>query len=196
MLQITRRQAILKVLATAASLSLLSACERHRYIRPVEELELGEVKNLLFTRTHSRKRAVLLFRDAEGWSALSARCTYRGCDLTYQDPYLLCPCCQTRYTLEGIPLPGSPATHPLPWLDVYYRDGFLYASAQKLHDKSWRFTTPNIEEAIRELRLRTKEMGGEDVEIPEILKGKGDGEPGQMFIEEDERAIVDRQQFR
>jgi hypothetical protein len=82
------------------------------------------------------------------------------------------------------------ATRNLPWMEVYYRDGHLYGNPGKIRPKSWRFTTPEIEEAIRKLRKRIKEEGLKDeVKIPPILYGKGDGEFGMMFLEDDPNLI-------
>jgi nitrite reductase/ring-hydroxylating ferredoxin subunit len=187
---ISRRKLLKGALTLVPVMLTFSACERHRYIRPAAELDLGAVKELLYSTVHVRSKAVLLYRDVDGWSALSTRCTYRGCDLTHQEPVLLCPCCRTRYDLSGKPHQGWPATHPLPWIDVYYKDGHLYANPGKVRSPSWRFTTPEIEEAIRKLKKRVKLEGLKDeVVIPEVLKGKGDGTFGTQFLEDDPNLI-------
>jgi hypothetical protein len=99
----SRRRA-LELMFNASIVSMFGlGCERHRYVRPAGELDLGAVKDLLYTRVHNHVKAVLLSRDADGWSALSTRCTYRGCDLTFQEPVLLCPCSKTRFALDGRP---------------------------------------------------------------------------------------------
>lgn len=177
----------------------LTACERHRYVRPAGELDLGAVKDLLYDVTHNRQAAALVFRDIDGWSALSARCTYVGCDLTYHEPeaahgtaLLLCPCCRTRFRMTGQPYEGWPATIPLPWMEITYRDGHLYANPGKPQPRSYRFTTPEIEEAIRELRKRISDRDViDEVEIPKVLLGKGDGEIGGQFLEDDPNLIYE-----
>lgn len=188
----------LGALACVSSIPLLgSGCERHRYIRPAGELDLGPVKDLLYDVSNRKESSSLVFRDINGWAALSTRCTYRGCDLTYQEPVvgtalLLCPCCRTRYRLSGQPFDGWPATHPLPWMKIYYRDGHLYTDAGKHVGQKERFTTKEIEEAIQELRRRIKEKDISDgVKIPEVLMGKGDGELGGMFLEDDPNLIYE-----
>lgn len=199
--RISRRRFIGGVCTVALSNSFV-ACERHRYIRPAAELDLGTLDELLYSIVHIRSKAILLFRDADGWSALSTRCTYRGCDLTHQEiafreEGLLCPCCRTRYTLAGIPQRGWPATHPLPWVDIYFKDGHLYANPGKVHDARWRFSTPEIEEAIRTLRKRVREEKlSDEVEIPDLLTGKGDGEVGVMFLEDDPNLIHELKMIR
>ena len=193
------RRRFIKQIGACAAYSVLPmallACERHRYIRPAGELDLGPVKDLLYDVSNRRRVSTLVFRDINGWSALSTRCTYRGCDLTYQQPVigtpvLLCPCCRTRFRMNGAPFDGWPATHPLPWMKVTYRDGHLYADPGKQVSSKERFTTREIEEAIRELRKRIQdEQVSDGVKIPEVLLGKGDGEPGGMFLEDDPNLI-------
>lgn len=185
---ITRRELLINLGLSALALSL--GCERHRYIRPETELDLGAVKALLYSRTHVPIKSVLVYRDVDGWSALSTRCTYDGCDMTFQEPVLLCPCCRSRFTLEGIPYEGVTARRPLPWIEVYYREGHLFANPGKVKDKAWRFTTPEIEDAIRKLRKDIKREDLDDeVKIPKILKGEGDKEVGMMFLEEDPNLV-------
>ncbi len=173
-----------------SSVLFLAACERHRYVREKEqkevELDLGTVKDLLITQTHIPIKSILLFRDIDGWSALSTRCTYEGCDLTYQEPILLCPCCHSTYDAgTGLPYSGSSASRALPWVEVSYREGHLYAHPGKPVDRKWRFTTPEIEEAVRKLRIQIRDEGVEQVKIPKALMGKrGLDEEGQMFLEE------------
>lgn len=174
-----------------------TGCERHRYIRPSGELDLGTVRELLYGIVHVRPKAALVFRDMDGWRVLSTRCSYNGCDTTYQssptntqEQILLCPCCRSMFDTQGRPLPGSIAKHNLPWMKIAYRDGHLFADPGELVPASYRFTTPEIEEAIRKLRERIKQEGvGDEVKIPEVLMGKSDGEPGGMFLEDDPNLI-------
>ena len=195
--RINRREAIRKVLLLGSSAFLSNACTRHRYVRPAAELDLGAVTELLYSTVHIRERAVLLNRDIDGWNALSTRCTYRGCDLTYQRPVLLCPCCRTRYSLNGKPHKGWPATEPLPWMEIYYKEGHLFANPAKPRPQTWRFTTPEIEEAIRELRRRVKEEGlTDELKIPDVLMGQGDGEVGAQFLEDDPNLLHDLEMIR
>ena len=187
---INRREFLINIALTLPTLAFLQACERHRYIRPEEELDLGTVKELLYSSTHIPIKSVLVYRDIDGWSALSTRCSYDGCDMTYQEPVLLCPCCKSRFTLDGIPYEGVTASRALPWIEVYYREGHLYANPGKIKDKKWRFTTPEIEEAIRKLRKEVKREDLDDeVKIPKLLTGEGDKEVGMMFLEEDPNMV-------
>lgn len=188
-----RRRALLSgIAALGASSLLLSGCERHRYIPAKKDLDLGPVSELLYRQVYRRNAGVILFRNADGWRGLSARCSYRGCDLTLQEPVLLCPCCKTRFGMDGVPYKGWPATRPLPWVKLFYKDGHLYANAGIPVSPDWHFTTPEIEEAIAKLRKRIKEEKLRDeVEIPQVLRGKGDGEFGMMFLEEDPNLVDD-----
>ena len=82
------------------------------------------------------------------------------------------------------------ARYDLPWMKVSYRDGHLYADPSETKPPTWRFSDPQIEEAIRKLRERIKDEGvGDEAKIPEILLGEGTGEPGQMFLEDDPELI-------
>ena len=190
----TSRREFVRGLGLAGSLLLLGGlgCTRHRYIRDAKELDLGTVRELLYTRLHIRSKAILLFRDADGWSALSTRCTYRGCDLTYQEPVLLCPCCRTRYTLEGVPYQGFAATESLPWVDVYYREGHLFANPGKIREAKFRFTTPEIELAIRKVKARIKDEDiNDEAQVPPALINGLEVEPGRMFLENDPNNLAE-----
>lgn len=179
----------------AAGLSLasgISGCVRHRYVRPAGELMLGTVRELLYSVVHVRPKAALVYRDVDGWRALSTRCTYQGCDLTFQEENLFCPCCKSYYDHEGHLYPNAKAQDPLPWMTMFYREGKLYAEPGKPVPPTYRFTTAEIEEAVRKLRERIKEEGlADEVKVPPILMGEGDAEPGTMFVEEDPNLAAD-----
>ena len=196
------RRDFLKTAGSAASLIFVGSslgglvgCKRHEYVRPPGEIDLGPVSDMLYTKVHVRARAFMVFRDADGWRALSTRCTYIGCDLTPQDqthekPVLFCPCCRSYYDEYGRVFPDQYATKDLPWAEISYRDGHLYANPGHVVPATYRFTTAEIEEAVRALRQRYKEESiGDEVKIPEFLQGQGDGEPGRMFLEDDPNLI-------
>ncbi|MFN8388881.1 MAG: Rieske 2Fe-2S domain-containing protein [Bdellovibrionota bacterium] len=194
----TSRRAFLRslTLAAVAGCFPLLGCERHRYIRPTAELDLGTVRDLLYSMVHVRIKSALVYRDGDGWRALSTRCSYDRCDLTlqtietYRDQYLLCPCCRSEFDLMGHPHPGGKAAHELPWMTLSYRDGHIFGDPGKPVSESTHFTTPEIENAIHRLRERIKEEGvGDEVKIPEILMGQADGEPGRQFLEDDPELI-------
>lgn len=189
-------------LASTAPMFSLLGCERHRYVRPAGLLDLGPVSELLYTKAHVRSKAVMVFRDADGWRALSTRCTYIGCDLTPQDmthekPVLFCPCCRSYYDEFGRVFKDMYATIDLPWCQMSYKDGHLFADPGKIVDIQTHFTTAEIEEAVHALRQRYKEESiSDEVHIPQFLQGNGDGEPGKMFTEEDPNMIHELDMIR
>lgn len=191
-LSCTRRDVLKAFFTIFAAASFPISCNRHRYIREAEEIDLGAVKDLLYSRNHLRSTGVLLFRDVDGWAAMSSRCTYMACDLTYQESILLCPCCKSIFGIDGIPYQDSLATVSLPWLELFYKDGHLYVNTDPAKEKpsSWRFTTPEIEEALRELKERVKaESITDGLEIPKVLLSEYDKEIGGMFLEDDPNLI-------
>lgn len=183
------------ILAGLGSIVLLG-CERQNYIRPAGELYLGTVRELLYNLVHVRSAAALVVRDANGWRALSCRCTYNGCDLSYQDPILLCPCCKSHFAKDGRVVSGA-AKHPLPWMEISFRDGRLYADPGKIVKSDYRFLSPEIEKALKDLRERFKVEGiGDEIKIPEILKGAGDGDPSPMFLDQDPNFVHDLEMIK
>ncbi len=194
----TRRQFLGSLAAASLPLFVsVSACERHRYIRPAGELDLGTVRELLYSVVHVPRKSALVYRDEDGWRALSTRCTYNGCDLTYQVPILLCPCCRSEFDLTGHALKGGKATHDLPWMEITYREGHLFADPGHMVAETNHFSTPEIEAAIHSLRERIKdEVITDQVKIPEVLMGHADGEPGRQFLEDDPELIHQLQMIK
>ena len=180
------------ILGSVSSLALfLASCDRHKYIRSKAqvglELDLGSVKSLLFSIVHVPLKSTLVFRDLDGWRALSTRCTYEGCDLTFQDQQqvLFCPCCKSAFETSGKPFEGSSAKSSLPWMEIFYKEGHLYARPDKVVDEKYRFTTPKIEEAVKKLRLQVRdEKVADGTKIPESLLGSKDSDDeGLMFLD-------------
>ncbi len=182
---ISRRQVLFYLCALLPLGFMPLGCEKARYRRPWGELDLGPIKTLLYERVFIREKSILLYRDSQGWYALSTRCTFRGCDLSYRDNYFVCPCCKSTYALDGSIIEG-PTPERLPWLSLRYADGHLYANPGKVVNSSYRYTLPAIEEAIKRFRKEIKSEGiSDEVKIPKILLGSGDGEGGRMFLDED-----------
>lgn len=155
------------------------ACKR-RYVRPAGEHDLGDVDFLLHAQNYVPSRSILAFRDKDGWSALSTRCTRDGCDLTYQEDSLFCSCCSSKYDHRGVVISG-PTEEALPWYSMRFKDYHLYAHSGKIVDENYRFTTPEIEDAIARLKVRVETEGVKPgVKIPEILLGSGGDKPTQQ----------------
>lgn len=175
------RRTFVRALAGGLALSLfpLSSCRR-RFVRPGGELRLGQLEKLLFAEQHIADKSILLRRDTAGWSALSTRCTYEGCDLTNQEENLLCHCCHSLFAANGRVLKG-PASDNLPWYEVYYKDNLLFVNTAKQVTSKARFTTPEIEAAIKKLRAKIKKDGPQEgVKIPKILLGDIEEEKGEL----------------
>ena len=185
-----------RFLAGAAFLLLLSAgvgCKK-QFRRPHGELDLGEVKELLDPKMHIPEKAMLLFRDDRGWSVLSTRCTEEGCDLTYQDETLFCPCCRSYYDHRGRVISGrAPAN--LPWYQIRYSDGRLYADPGKIVESGYRFQDPELEKDVSEMREKRREAGyTTKATVPENLTGKGSGDGAPMFREYDPSELIGKGQ--
>ncbi|WP_181348255.1 ubiquinol-cytochrome c reductase iron-sulfur subunit [Thalassobacillus sp. CUG 92003] len=61
--------------------------------------------------------------------ALSPICTHLGCTVdwgTEQEDEFYCPCHGGRYTKDGVNIPGTPPTAPLPVYDHKVENGMLY----------------------------------------------------------------------
>jgi len=178
-MEVSRRGAIKASFVVVVSILFfpLAACNR-RFNRPKGMYYLGEVKEFLFEETFVREKSFLVVRDMEGWGAMSARCTKEGCDLTYQERNLLCPCCNSVYSLDG-KVEKGPASHPLPWYQVGYDKNKLTANTGNEVKPSARFTTPEIEAALVKLRkeLKEKDIDPNDptVRIPKVLLGSESG---------------------
>ena len=72
----------------------------------------------------------------------------------------------------------------------------MHSNPGKFKNPNWRFTSPEIEEAIRKLRKNIKEEDLDDeVTIPKLLEGKKK-EPGMMFLEDDPNMIHKLDQIR
>jgi nitrite reductase/ring-hydroxylating ferredoxin subunit len=189
MFELSRKQflkrscSVLLLVSSPAFLSTLFGCKRG-YTRAASELNLGEVKDLLYNQQLVRDRDILVNRDPQGWSAMSTQCSYEGCALSYQEERFLCTCCGSVFDHGGTVLKG-PAESPLPFFEVKYLDGNLYADSSKVVGSSYRFISPPLQEAITRLEERIKKEGTRSgSQIPDILLGKGDQtESGPMFEE-------------
>ena len=166
----SRREFLKGALAFAAS-TVFFGCEQ-TFVRPEQEFDLGEVKNLLYANQHLRSLSLLVSRDGTGWRTMSTRCTHDGCDLTYQQQNLLCMCCYSIFAHSGEILKG-PARISLPYYRMSYREEHLYADTAQSIAPTERFTTPEIEAAIAGVKQRLEyESARPGARIPDSLLGQ------------------------
>ena len=113
----------------SASTVLLSGCSGAPYLVPttsppglvVAVAELGPEGDA-FISTPEMQRPIYLRRSPEGWSAVLASCTHRGCQPEPVGDRLACPCHGSEFTFEGDVLTG-PADRPLTRYEVSEREG-------------------------------------------------------------------------
>ena len=167
------------------------------YNRPKEVIDLGEIQYLLESKTFLRDKAILLLFDKDkGWAAISTRSTVSGCDLSYQDTTLFCPCSRSFWYHDGRVARGK-AKKPLPYYKLYYetyelngqpisKKRHLFANTSEEVDPSWRFAPEKILPAVPKIKeINTVQGIGGPVKIPDSIQGKGDKEAGPMFSEKE-----------
>jgi cytochrome b6-f complex iron-sulfur subunit len=81
-----------------------------------------------------------LFREEQGFHAISSVCTHLGCVVAYTEGEgFACPCHGSRFNSEGGVI-GGPAPAALPWLQlVLSPDGQLQVNAESQVAKGTRF---------------------------------------------------------
>ncbi|MBL7663226.1 Rieske 2Fe-2S domain-containing protein [bacterium] len=147
----------------------LFSCKR-KYKRPAEQLDLGEPRNLLAPQQYLKHASILLFKDDRGFSALSMRCSYDGCDLTDGDQALTCSCCSSRYKLNGQVTRG-PAAENLSFYEINFQEGHLFANSAKTVNQNYRFLSKELDELIKSLKFAPGETPS-SVAIPDPLLGR------------------------
>ena len=157
-----RRDFIISTIAYLTAGALFSGCEREPYKRKAERVFLGLPRELMLPVQAILEKGVVVFRDDDGWSALSGRCTLEGCDLSFTGKHLLCPCCRSYFSLSGRRLSGR-AEKNLDWYKVKYHKEALYAMTVSIMPADYRFTTPYLETYVSDIRDRLA------VEGPEVL---------------------------
>lgn len=194
-MNLTRRTFIINTinstipLLLAPTLISLIGCEK-RYERVAVKYDLGDVNTLNAPSQFIRDQALYLFHDTNGWSVMSTRCTYDGCELSTQQDLLICLCCQSEYSIGGENYRG-PAKIQLPFYAISYSNSHLYADSGEEVAAAKRFTFPEIETDLAQfnetLMLQGQKNG--EMKVPDLLLGQGDGEPGEMFIEKEARSV-------
>lgn len=156
---------------------------RRNVKRAAAVYDVGAVKELLYSSQFIQESALLVTHDDRGWAAMSTRCTYDGCDMSYQQDELLCMCCGSVYSHVGEVLQG-PAKVSLPYFHLNFADDHLYADTEEVVSPMDRYTTPELELALKNLQERLRVDGGRPgAVIPDALVGRGGIPTKGMFLE-------------
>jgi len=165
------------------------------YTRKAQLIDLGEVKGFLYTKVFVRDHKLFVTRDDKGWAAMSTQCTHEGCDLSLQEKNFFCPCCRSYFEHNGQVI-SSPAEHNLPYYEMSYKEGHLYADTGKPVKPDYRFTTDELEQAIKKLNVEIRDQEIKDVHIPKPLTGELDQDGGAMFREEQPSEVYEREMIK
>jgi cytochrome b6-f complex iron-sulfur subunit len=85
---------------------------------PLRRLKLGPPEQYSpGSETAFAEENLVLFRDDEGFYAISTTCTHLGCAVARSANGFACPCHGSRFDNKGNVVAG-PAPRPLPWLEV------------------------------------------------------------------------------
>jgi len=85
---------------------------------PVRRFKLGPPEQFSAgSETPFADQNLVLFRDDEGFYAISSTCTHLGCTVARSKDGFACPCHGSRFNSQGRVV-GGPAPRPLPWLEV------------------------------------------------------------------------------
>ncbi|HXY10932.1 MAG TPA: ubiquinol-cytochrome c reductase iron-sulfur subunit [Terriglobales bacterium] len=85
---------------------------------PVRRFKLGPPEQFAVgTETAFADQNLVLFRDDEGFYAITSTCTHLGCTVARTKDGFACPCHGSRFDSRGRVV-GGPAPRPLPWLEV------------------------------------------------------------------------------
>ena len=85
---------------------------------PVRRFKLGPPEQFSAgSETPFTQENLVLFRDDQGFYAISTTCTHLGCTVARSKEGFACPCHGSRFDPRGNVV-GGPAPRPLPWLEV------------------------------------------------------------------------------
>ena len=85
---------------------------------PVRRFKLGAPEQFAVgTETAFADQSLVLFRDEDGFYAITSTCTHLGCTVARSKEGFACPCHGSRFDARGRVV-GGPAPRPLPWLEV------------------------------------------------------------------------------
>ena len=108
---------------------------------PMRVYKLGDASEYAVGSVTKLENANLfLFRDEEGFHAISAICTHLGCIVAHnENEGFACPCHGSRFNETGAVI-GGPAPTGLPWLEISYSpDGQLQVNAEMQVDRGSKF---------------------------------------------------------
>ena len=90
--------------------------------------------------TRNEAGGFFLFRDEQGFHAISSVCTHLGCVVAHTEGEgFACPCHGSRFSTDGSVV-GGPAPAALPWLQIAVSpDGQLQVNAETQVPKGSRF---------------------------------------------------------
>lgn len=95
------------------------------------KIKVGRPDDFALGGTWISSTRAFMFRDEEGFFAISGICTHLGCIVSQSPSGFDCPCHGSRFGLNGEVKKG-PAPSPLPWLEVVMApDGQLVIDTQK-----------------------------------------------------------------
>lgn len=122
----TRREAfarlasLLGVAGVAAASVSFAGCSGGPKVSPLVRVPLASLPPGGRLRVLYRGDPVELHRTADGVVARSLLCTHQGCEVKWQEAIgrYLCPCHQSTYDDNGVPLSGAP-TRPLGKVPVH-----------------------------------------------------------------------------
>ena len=97
---------------------------------PARRFKLGSPDEFsVGSETVFAEQSLVLFRENEGFYAVSAICTHLGCTVTRSKDGFACPCHGSKFDNAGKVVAG-PAPRPLPWLELARgADGQLIVNA-------------------------------------------------------------------
>ena len=156
---------------------------------------MGDLDQFFFTKVFLPDQKLMIFRDNEGWYALCTRCTYDGCDLSYQGKSLFCTCCGSIYSTNGQVL-KKPSKRSLPWYELTFEENQLYVNTEKVVSSSYRFTTPELEDILKRLQVEIREQRIGDVDVPKDIMGTESKPVRSMFTEGNQREIDERSMIK
>jgi cytochrome b6-f complex iron-sulfur subunit len=108
---------------------------------PLRVFKLGDPAQFAVgSTTHIESGGFFLFREDQGFHAISSVCTHLGCVVAHNEGEgFACPCHGSRFSTDGSVV-GGPAPAALPWLEIVLSpDGQLQVNAESAVPKGTRF---------------------------------------------------------